>query len=166
MHAEDLKKMALEAMIKHGLNEWRFRFDRAKRRLGACHHHEKTISLSLNLLNLPESEILETILHEIAHALVGPRAGHGPLWKQKALSIGCNGMRVSDRDMIPIPVRVIRCDACDYQRSFRRFRLPRWLTRKRNCIRCKVGKTSEFMQRPDLESQKTNENLEISNKRH
>ena len=38
-------------------------------------------------------EIKNTILHEIAHALVGPKHGHNEIWKQKALEIGCDAER-------------------------------------------------------------------------
>lgn len=37
-----------------------------------------------------ESEVIETILHEIAHAIT-PGAGHRPIWLQTAKSIGCHG---------------------------------------------------------------------------
>ena len=37
--------------------------------------------------------ITDTILHEIAHALVGPRHGHNAIWRQKAREIGCTAMR-------------------------------------------------------------------------
>ena len=35
-----------------------------------------------------EEEIRDTVLHEIAHAIAGPEAGHGPLWKATARRIG------------------------------------------------------------------------------
>ena len=38
----------------------------------------------------PESEVIETILHEIAHAIT-PGAGHRPIWRQTALAIGSTG---------------------------------------------------------------------------
>lgn len=33
-------------------------------------------------------EVHETILHEIAHALAGPGAGHGPKWREMARRVG------------------------------------------------------------------------------
>ena len=45
----------------------------------------------------PDEEVRDTILHEIAHALVGPRHGHDEVWRAMALRIGCSGERcVSD----------------------------------------------------------------------
>jgi SNF2 family DNA or RNA helicase len=40
--------------------------------------------------NDPEDEVIETILHEIAHAIT-PGAGHKTIWKETAVSIGSNG---------------------------------------------------------------------------
>ena len=34
------------------------------------------------------AEIRDTVLHEIAHALVGPEARHGPEWKAIAKRLG------------------------------------------------------------------------------
>ena len=39
--------------------------------------------------------IRDTILHEIAHALVGPCHGHDAVWRQKAREIGCTCCKVS-----------------------------------------------------------------------
>ena len=62
---------------------WSFEFNRRKRSLGLCFHHRKAVELSLHLVehNGPE-EVLDTLLHEIAHALVGPRHGHDAVWKR------------------------------------------------------------------------------------
>jgi predicted SprT family Zn-dependent metalloprotease len=81
-------------MDAHGLTDWRFSFDRATRRFGLCSYSTRTISLSgpLTALN-GEDDVRETILHEIAHALVGPGHGHGPVWKAKAAEIGSNARR-------------------------------------------------------------------------
>jgi hypothetical protein len=38
-------------------------------------------------------EIVDTILHEIAHALVGPRHGHDTVWKAKCTDIGARPER-------------------------------------------------------------------------
>ena len=76
-------------MQQHGLSAqgWRFQFDHARRRFGACRYGRKLITLSrpLVLLN-PEAEVRDTILHEIAHALC-PGDGHGVRWKQKCREI-------------------------------------------------------------------------------
>lgn len=39
-------------------------------------------------MNGPPDQVTDTILHEIAHALAGPAARHGPAWKSIARRLG------------------------------------------------------------------------------
>lgn len=85
-HAENL---ARDLMHHYGLHDWSFEFDRAKRRFGRCSHSRKLISLSKHLVALnDEHEVQDTILHEIAHALAGRGAGHGPEWRAMCREVG------------------------------------------------------------------------------
>ena len=78
MKREDARALARSLMDAAGLTDWRFRFDHAKRRAGACTHTSRTISLSGPLTDLyDEGTIRGVILHEIAHALVGPTVEAG-----------------------------------------------------------------------------------------
>lgn len=79
---------------EHGLTGWTFAFDRARVRAGACHHHDRRITLSPHLTRVhDEAQVRETLLHEIAHALVGPRHGHDAVWRATAVAIGSSGQR-------------------------------------------------------------------------
>lgn len=79
---------------EHGLEHWNVTTDRAKTRAGVCRFAARTISLSAPLTRLhDEAEVRDTILHEIAHALVGPSHGHDQVWRAKAMAIGCSGER-------------------------------------------------------------------------
>ena len=79
---------------EHGLEHWTVTTDRAKTRAGVCRFASRTISLSAPLTRLhDEAEVRDTILHEIAHALVGPAHGHDNVWRAKAMAIGCSGER-------------------------------------------------------------------------
>ena len=94
MESYKTRVLALELMAKHNLKGWDFEFDNAKRRLGCCNYRNKTIFFSRNYLPLVDLlEVTDTILHEIAHALVGVGHGHGYVWQRKAIEIGCNGKR-------------------------------------------------------------------------
>jgi len=74
---------------KFDLQNWEFFFDRAKVRLGACHFARKKISISREFARLNSEKICrDLILHEIAHALCGPRVGHGKVFKKKLAEIG------------------------------------------------------------------------------
>lgn len=84
---------------EHGLEHWSVTTDRAKTRAGVCRFGARTISLSAPLTRLhDEAEVRDTILHEIAHALVGPFHGHDDVWRSKAVEIGCSGQRTVDAD--------------------------------------------------------------------
>ena len=86
--------LATELMNAHGLVGWRIKLDHARRRAGQCDYSNKTISLSrLYVRHADIDHIRDTILHEIAHALVGPRHGHDSVWRQKAREIGCTATR-------------------------------------------------------------------------
>ena len=90
--AARLGEVALEArglMDRHGLKEWELRFSAAWGRLGECRLDRKLILLSrLHAVGGPPGQVTDTILHEIAHALAGSDAGHGPAWKEIARRIG------------------------------------------------------------------------------
>lgn len=103
MNLSDAQIMATKLMEQHGLieNGWNFRFDNAKRRFGLCHHGTKTISLSRHLVELnSEHHVRQTILHEIAHALVDRNHGHDAVWKQMATKIGHSGERCYSNEVI------------------------------------------------------------------
>ena len=71
--------------------------DHAKRIAGRCYHSNQTLSFSKHaVLSFDDDQFKDTVLHEIAHALVGPEHGHGNVWRQKAIEIGCSGRRHCD----------------------------------------------------------------------
>ena len=81
--------MARQLMDEHGLTGWTLAFVEAKRRLGDCHFRHRVIRISrTHALEGSEEQIRDTVLHEIAHAIAGREAAHGPLWKVTARRIG------------------------------------------------------------------------------
>ena len=85
----EVSNQARALMDSHGLVDWTFRFSAAQSRLGECREQEKLIRLSLShAMKAEPREVKDTILHEVAHALAGARAGHGPAWKAIATRIG------------------------------------------------------------------------------
>ena len=84
-----------------GLEPWVLGMDNAQKRLGVCDYNRKKISVSSHLLRGPtcdEKKMRNTILHELAHALVGPNHSHDAVWKKMALKIGCDGSVCSPMD--------------------------------------------------------------------
>ncbi len=75
-----MEEEAVRLFALHELSHtWSFRFDRATTRLGQCDHRSRTISVSRHLTHkATPDEVTQVLLHEIAHALAGPRAAHGP----------------------------------------------------------------------------------------
>jgi predicted SprT family Zn-dependent metalloprotease len=94
MDLHDARILARSLLDEHGLTGWRVSFDRAKSRAGICRYSDRVIGLSAPITRLhSEAEVRDTILHEVAHALAGPAAGHGPRWKAVARRIGSSGER-------------------------------------------------------------------------
>lgn len=86
-------KLARSLMDQHGLTQWMFRFH-ARWSGNFCCHKEKLITLSEpRALRSDPNEIRFVMLHEIAHALVGPDHEHDGIWKAKDLEIGGRGER-------------------------------------------------------------------------
>lgn len=80
---------ARKLMDRHGLDEWALRFNGARKKLGECRPQQKLILISrVHALNEAPGQVNDTILHEIAHALAGPNAGHGTAWKEIAKRLG------------------------------------------------------------------------------
>lgn len=78
-------------------SSWSFGFDAAKTRAGLCDYSRKRITVSRYLAaRYDDDEIHQVLLHEVAHALAGPRAGHGPRWKAVARDLGYEGKRLHD----------------------------------------------------------------------
>jgi hypothetical protein len=103
MNIAEAEKLARELMQQHGLEGWQFKWDRAKKRLGSCNYTRRRITLSAHQTkNREVVEVKDTILHEIAHALLPPRSGHGKLWKAKCVEIGAKPQRcvVVERDKV------------------------------------------------------------------
>lgn len=108
MNLAKAQTIATGLLKEHGLyaQGWRFDFDTAVRRFGCCKYSQKRITLSQKLTSLnDEARVTNTILHEIAHALAGHKAGHGPAWKAKAVMIGCDGERLYNSAVVATPER-------------------------------------------------------------
>lgn len=147
MNLETAKKEAISLMNKYGLLDsgWQFEFDNAKRRFGCCKYRSKRITLSKYLVELNEfAEVKNTILHEIAHALVGSRHGHDWVWKQKALEIGCDGNRCySHKDVNRVKGNFVAiCGTCGHEHY--RFKKPKQ-GRKSSCGQCSSSFNPKYL---------------------
>jgi len=128
-------QLAKDLLRQHGLTDWKFRFDRARRRFGSCSTARKTITLSraLTMMN-PDDQVRDTLLHEIAHALT-PGDGHGSRWKAKCVEIGANPVRCFTEKEVAVPPRrdapyLIGCGVCNWWSDRRKLTRSRLLCRK------------------------------------
>jgi predicted SprT family Zn-dependent metalloprotease len=92
-----VRAVAESQMAEHlDMDLWSFGWDSAKKRLGVCKYDQHLISLSRYFVDLHSiQEIDQVMRHEIAHALAGPKAGHGPKWKKIATELGYNHKKIS-----------------------------------------------------------------------
>jgi predicted SprT family Zn-dependent metalloprotease len=96
MDLQKAENLAIELISEYLDSSWSFRWNKRKRAFGLCHYGHNTIELSRILTESETEEAThQTILHEIAHALAGFRAGHGPEWKMHARRIGVKNPKCS-----------------------------------------------------------------------
>ena len=101
--------------IEEHIPSWRFKFDNAVRRFGCCNHTYRQISLSKRLTIVNDMDSIEdTIIHEIAHALVGCYHGHDSIWRQKAIALGGSGKQYYSKDdtVMPQSKYTLTCGTC------------------------------------------------------
>lgn len=122
MTLDETYSMARALLDTHGLPHWSFRFDNHKRRFGVCCYSERYIGLSWAVARLnSDAEIINTLKHEIAHALT-PDAGHGPVWKIQAVIIGARPEAcVNQQTIATVPGRWQgRCGCAQVNNRYRR----------------------------------------------
>jgi predicted SprT family Zn-dependent metalloprotease len=129
----EVRRLALDLLATHHLHDWSFAFNRRKQAMGLCVFHRRTIELSVYFVKRnSHEEILDTVLHEIAHALVGPGHGHDAVWERKCVELGARPVRCGHAEM-PEGRWQSNCNCCGKQ--FHRHRKPKrvkgWFCR--NC---------------------------------
>ena len=99
------QEKAQELMSKWGLWDWKFGWLKSVNVGGRCCYSIKCIKLGKQYIGLfSEFEVIDVILHEIAHALVGSRQGHNGTWRAMCRKVGArpercfnNGVQVEKR---------------------------------------------------------------------
>lgn len=107
------ERIALETMRSEGLLEtgWRFRFDDTRSRFGCCRYDRKEITVSRHLAALnSDAEVINTIRHEVAHAICGKVHGHDAIWQRVCIALGGDGQRCYGPQVVR-PSRTVRLTA-------------------------------------------------------
>jgi hypothetical protein len=115
-----------------GPGGWTFAFDHARTRAGQCDFGRRRITVSRHIVTrVSDDDVDQVLLHEVAHALAGPRAGHGPVWRRTAADIGYTGSRLYDG---PVASELAPwVGTCPAGHEHFRYRTP---TRPLACARC------------------------------
>ena len=148
MLLSEARRLAHRLMAQHGVGDWEFGFDGARRRLGACWPGRRRITLSRHFVELNEEPLVkDVILHEIAHALT-PGAGHGPRFKRKARELGCSDSAcIAGSEFNAAPARfILRCPHCE--RTWPRYRRPSRELACRSCMRDLASRVRPLEVRP------------------
>jgi len=115
MTRQEASQYLRDKMNEHGLIDWSVRLNQNpdSKFLGLCSYKDKCIILSAHHIDIhPTEDVKNTILHEIAHALVGPGFAHGPTWEAKAREVGCdNTLPCSNLTLDPHIIDAIRSGA-------------------------------------------------------
>ena len=128
-----VRARAEQLMAAHlGAGAWSFDFDHAKTRAGQCDFARRRITVSRHLaVRFSEADVDQVLLHEIAHALAGARAAHGPTWRRTAKALGYTGSRLHDG---PVASELAPwVGTCPAGHEHFRYRTP---TRPLACARC------------------------------
>lgn len=92
MRRDESTKLCRTELDKNGLQDWHVRLSDLQKKglIAVCMYDSKTIVINYHAVDLhPDAEILNTIRHEIAHALTKGH-GHDDVWAKKAREIGCD----------------------------------------------------------------------------
>ena len=151
MNLTDAALKARALMNHHGLGHIPFEFDRGRKRIGGCHYTpdgEKVTRITVShhyAALMGESELVNTILHEIAHAITHSKYGYGQhhnhLWQAEARALGIAGDRCTEVENSPEAAWTAKCRA-GHGLSTAFHRAP---LRIRSCNQCDPNFNSNYI---------------------
>ncbi|QZE10542.1 SprT-like protease [Mycobacterium phage ScoobyDoobyDoo] len=135
------RRITENLLADHGLHGWRVTFGTARTRNGSCSYSTRTINLSRTLMAFRSyEETLNTITHEVAHALT-PGHQHDRVWAAKHRELGGTGERCSgiadEARREALTQSALWVGTCDHGKNFPRHRQPKRLDGWR--CRCVAG---------------------------
>lgn len=94
------ENFASKLFKEHNLLDWKFVYNKrtTSGTFGICKYRTKEIHINYRFaLAAPEYMVIDTIIHEVAHALTKGH-GHDNIWKQKCIELGCKPNRTKSID--------------------------------------------------------------------
>lgn len=83
-----IAELIQDTLASRNLHGWTVIFSRAKNVLGSCSHNTKEITISRRVVESDYVKAIDTAMHEVAHAIAGHAAAHGPAWQKIAVELG------------------------------------------------------------------------------
>lgn len=116
MHIDDATTLAKRLIKLHLGKKWKLKINKRHSSLGRCDFDRKIIELSAHFIDHNNTDaVTEIILHEIAHALAGDTAGHGPLWAEQCRRLNIEPTVVYHDKKMPDGKWVATCKKCSRQ---------------------------------------------------
>lgn len=151
MTQAEARHLAVQLLWENGLYDWKVSFGSAHGRAGSCNFPKREIRLSLFLMAVRTREgTLDTIRHEVAHAIAGAGAGHGQEWKDVHVRLGGTGQVEWDPKSLAPDANIYRwtysCAGCHRHlgKSVNRRNFTNRVTRccERRLVATRMGLTS------------------------
>lgn len=83
-----ISALVLSTLDEYEISGWSVIFSRERNRMGYCNYTTKEIVISRRVILTCWKQAVDTALHEVAHAIVGPQHGHDSTWKAAARKLG------------------------------------------------------------------------------
>ena len=101
--SNDFLLIAQTLLLRYKLHNWNIIMTKSQYDYGECIFKHEIFKFSYILAErYGISTFIDTVLHEIAHAMVGPGHGHDITWKNAAKSIGCSGEQYGNTILLDI----------------------------------------------------------------
>lgn len=104
MTIEQAQKIMNDLFIEHRLLGWKFEIisTRSKRNIAWCNESRKLIAFQDRyFFAMTYNQVMDTLLHEVAHAIAGHKAGHGPEWREVCRDLGCTPRAMTNLNADP-----------------------------------------------------------------